>query len=57
MLLGFAAHAGTRSHAADPCAAAEGHTLAFTLQEQQVMVPAVHIPVLDAWIWAAVWGC
>lgn len=48
MLLGFAAHAGTRSHAADPCAAAEGHTLAFTLQEQQVMVPAVHIPVLDA---------
>lgn len=48
MLLSFATHAGTCSHAQDPCAAAEGHTLPFTLQEQQVMVPAVHIPVLDA---------
>lgn len=48
MLLGFAAHSGTCSHAPGSCAAAEGHTLAFTLQEQQVMVPAVHIPVLDA---------
>lgn len=48
MLLGFAVHAGACSHAAGPCAAEEGHTLAFTLQEQQVMVPAVHISVLDA---------
>lgn len=48
MLLSFATHTGTCSHAQVPCAAAEGHTLAFTLQEQQVMVPAVRIPVLDA---------
>lgn len=48
MLLSFTAHTGTCSHVQGSCAAAEGHTLPFTLQEQQVMVPAVHIPVLDA---------